>query len=162
MSETTSELLARLRDVQEPIPPEGVPLWLVLANVTLIGLILTLFLYRRHHRKFGWRKQLIAELQQARQQPPDKAIFIAAQLLRRLLLHRGSAVQTDSGTGWLHKLDEHFDTQWFTQGDGRVFGDNLYQAAVLSPVAISTLLDRIEVLIKALPARACEPGVEAQ
>lgn len=160
MSDTRSELLALLRDVREPIPPEGVPLWLILANIALVGLILTLLLYRRHNRRFSWRKQFIAELRQAHRQPPEKAIFTAAQLLRRLLLYRGTAVQTISGTSWLQQLDNHFQTQWFTQENGRVFGDSMYQPGVLSQAAIKSLLDDIEGLIRTLPASAEGVGLE--
>ena len=160
MSNTRSDLLAQLRDVREPLPPEGVPLWLILANVAVIGLILTLLLYRRHNRRFGWRKRIIEELQQARLQPPEQAIFSAAQLLRRLLLYRGSTVQTCSGNSWLQQLDKHFQTQWFTQGDGRVFGNSIYQPGVLSQAATMTLFDDIEALIRTLPASASVAGAE--
>ncbi len=160
MSDTRSELLAQLRDIREPIPPEGVPLWLILANIALVGLILTVLLYRRHNRRFGWRKQFIAELRQAHRQPPEKAIFTAAQLLRRLLLYRGTAVQTSSGTSWLQQLDNHFQTQWFTQENGRVFGDSMYQPGVLSQAATKSLLDDIEGLIRTLPASAEDAGLE--
>ena len=162
MSDTRSDLLSQLRDVREPMPPEGVPLWLILANVAVIGLILTLLLYRRHNRRFGWRKRLIAELQQARRQSPEQAIFTTAQLLRRLLLYRGSTVQTCSGNSWLLLLDNHFQTRWFTQGNGRVFGDSLYQPAVLSQAATLSLLDEVEGLIKTLPATTIGTGAEVQ
>lgn len=158
MSDTRAELLAQLRDVREPVPPEGVPLWLILANIALVGLILMLLLYRRHNRRFGWRKQFIAELRQARSLPPEQAIFTTAQLLRRLLLYRGTAVQTCSGTSWLQQLDKHFQTQWFTQDNGRVFGDSMYQPGVLSQAATTSLLDDIERLIRTLPASAAGVG----
>lgn len=154
MSNEHAELLDRLRDIREPLPPEGAPLWLILANVAVVGLIMALLLYRRHQRRFGWRKRFLTELHQARQQSPTQALFTTAQLLRRLLLHRDSSVQTSSGDSWLQELDKHFQTQWFTQGNGRVFGDTLYQPCMLSHDASIALLDDIEALVRTLPATA--------
>lgn len=149
----TSTLLEQLRDVQQPLPPEGVPLWLIIANVSIAIFILALLWYRRQKKTGGWRKQLLKDLRRARQQPPTDAVNIAATLLRQLMLFRGHNIQTLSGDAWLHELDKQFDTQWFTQGQGHVFGDALYQSGVAESQNIPLVLSELESLIKSQPAQ---------
>ena len=151
MADTTT-LLEQLRDVQQPLPPEGVSLWLIEANIVIAGFILALLWYRRQKKKRGWRKQLIKDLRLARQKPPNEAISIAATLLRQLMLFRGHKIQTLSGDAWLQELDTQFETQWFTQGQGRAFGDALYQAGTTEKLNAPLVLKELEALIKSQSA----------
>lgn len=150
--DTTTALLEQLRDVQQPPPPEGVPLWLIAANVLALSLIVALLVYRRQYNANNWRKQLIKDLRMATQQPAHEALASAATILRQLMLFRGHSAQSISGEPWLHKLDTAFNTQWFTKGAGRAFGDALYQNNTTDNVPIESLFSELEVLIKTLPS----------
>lgn len=145
-------LLEQLRDVQEPLPPEGVPLWLIASNVALVCIIVALLLRRKHQRRNGWRTQLIRDLRHMRTLEPEKAITQAATTLRQLTLSRGHQVHSLSGDDWLEALDQHFGTTWFSQDQGQLFGDALYQPASIDSHAIDAVFTKLEHLIKALPS----------
>ncbi|MFK8081430.1 MAG: DUF4381 domain-containing protein [Granulosicoccus sp.] len=150
MNDTTT-LLEQLRDVRQPLPPEGVSWWLIVANIGAAVLIMALLWYRRHQLRAGWRKQLINDLRLAREQPPQQAIGSAATLLRQLMLYRGQRVQSLSGERWLQELDRQFQTLWFTREQGRVFGDSLYQPDVTDKHTANLVLEKLETLISSLP-----------
>lgn len=147
-------LLEQLRDVRQPLPPEGVSLSLVIANVCAGGIIIALLWYRWRKNTHGWRKPLIKALRHSSSQTPKEALNSAAKLLRQLMLFRRQEVQTLSGTPWLQTLDEHFQTRWFTEGRGRVFGDTLYQPSTLDKPEVQRLLHELEALIRSLPAKS--------
>jgi len=150
--DATTTLLEQLRTVQQPPPPEGVPFWLIAANLLVLLLIVALLVYRRHHNTHNWRRQLLKELHLASRQPAHEALASAATLLRKLMLFRGYSVQSLSGEPWLIKLDSAFNTQWFSTGSGRVFGDALYQPGTAEKIHIDSLLSELKVLIKSLPS----------
>ncbi len=148
----TAELLAQLRDVREPLPPEGVSLWLIGANAAVLIFIIILLWHRKHQRTNAWKKQVLEHLHKAHNKPPQEAIGIAAAGLRKLMLLRGYRVETLSGTPWLQQLDTAFATHWFSKGDGRLFGEALYQPDIASYKDTSKVINELEKLIATLPA----------
>ena len=152
MSDTAS-LLESLRDVREPLPPEGVPLWLLLANFLALTIVVILLWHLRKKHRYGWRKQLLDDLRKAQKQPPEQAIVSAATVLRQLSLARGHPVQTVHGEPWLHHLDHQFNTQWFTQEEGRLLGDALYRPETADNITVTVVLKELEKLIISLPAQ---------
>lgn len=151
-----AELLAQLRDVREPLPPEGVSLWLIGANAAALCLIILLLWHRQHQRKYAWRKQVLEQLRQAHNKPPQESIGIAASALRKLMIYRGYRVETLSGKPWLQQLDDAFDTHWFSSGNGRLFGDALYQPAIANHQNTDNIIKELETLIAALPANTSD------
>jgi len=146
-----SELLAQLRGVQEPLPPDGVSLWLLTANTALLVLIIALAFLHRNASRQQWRRGLLRDLNKAKQLPPAPAVASAATMLRQLVLAHGHRAGKLTGEPWLQKLDEFFETYWFTQEQGRVFGDILYQPLKLDTKERDELLDTVSALIKRLP-----------
>lgn len=149
----SATLLEQLRDVQEPLPPEGVPFWLIAANIAVACLIVSLLIRREHQKRNLWRTQLIKDLRHMRKLEPEKAISQAATTLRQLTLSRGHKVHSLSGDDWLEALDQHFDTTWFSQDQGQLFGDALYQSASIDNHELDTVFAMLERLIKTLPSR---------
>ena len=155
MSDTAS-LLESLRDVREPLPPQGASLWMIGANLLAITIVILLLWHLRKRRRFGWRKQLINDLRKARQQPPEEAIMTAATILRQLSLARGENVQSVHGEPWLQHLDDKFDTDWFTLGNGRLLGDALYRPVTADNTSVDTMLEELADLIKAQPYQSAK------
>ena len=73
----------------------------------------------------------------------------AATALRQLSLARGETVQSVHGEPWLQHLDNQFNTDWFTQGNGRLLGDALYRPNTADSKRVSTMLEQLENLIQA-------------
>jgi len=78
-------------------------------------------------------------------------LFELASLLRQLMRHRqGEAINTLDGSRWLSALDHEFDTQWFSQGRGQVFGNSLYQSSSISQSDLKQLCKELKDEIKRL------------
>lgn len=148
----TEQILSQLRDVQLPPAPEGVSLWLILANL-LILLAIVLGLYRRRRRTHEqWRRDALFRIRQARNMATAPAILTLAKLLRQILLYRHGHVSNDT-QAWLMDLDKEFATDWFTQSTGQIFGNALYKPPQLTDEALQTLCTQLERLIRKLPTR---------
>jgi len=148
----TEQILSQLREVQLPPAPEGASIGLMSANLILLLLILCGVFYRRHRRQNQWRRDALFRVQQARIETPPVAVLRLAKLLRQILMHRHHDIPGNAQS-WLDELDAAFGTDWFTQAQGRLFGAALYQPQQPSGEELQALCDRIEQLIKKLPAR---------
>lgn len=145
-------LLDGLRDVIEPSEPAGLSLWLVFANVTVLVVIILLWVGSRRRRRYRWRKSALATIETARTQQPAQALLILAKLVRKIMLHRNQDVGDSSGDSWLQELDRTFATDWFTQDDGRIFGEALYTPLQLSTEQRDRWCQTLTKLIRRLPA----------
>lgn len=148
----TEQLLAQLRDIHEPAVPESVSLWLIIANVALLILIVSVLIRRRQRTREQWRKEALQHIESAQDQAYESGVLSLAKLLRQLMRYRGHDIRSDRQT-WLAELDAAFETDWFSKGQGQVFGDALYQARTSSSVPLPVLCKHLERLVKSLPAR---------
>lgn len=156
----TEQILAQLRDVQLPTAPEGVSVWLMIATLAMLLLILP-GLYRRVHRtREQWRRDALFEIRRARSMDPAAATLALAKLLRQIRLYRDRDVADDS-RHTLNDLDTLFSTHWFTQAEGQIFGNALYQPHQLSEAELQALCKTLEQLIRKLPAMPSAPPVPA-
>jgi hypothetical protein len=82
------------------------------------------WLMRRH----ALRRSALNDLAAARRLPPNERIAAQAAILRRVVAALdGSAAGRQRESLWLARLDLIFSTQFFSAGEGRAFGDALYQ-----------------------------------
>jgi len=79
--------------------------------------------------KNSWVKQAIGELDDIQQGEESRAAQRTAELLKRVVIthDKGKEVKHLSGEDWIHYLDSFFSTRFFTEGDGRIFGFDLYR-----------------------------------
>jgi len=146
------QLLSRLRDIQEPAAPEGVSVLLIAANMLLLIVILaTLFLRWRRNRE-RWRREALNCVSIARNLEPQAGLLSLAKLLRQLMHYRHGFLSELDGQAWLTQLDQEFDTQWFSQDSGRIFGEALYTNLAAESIKLDLLCDSISALVKSLPA----------
>jgi hypothetical protein len=145
-------LLDGLRDVIEPTEPAGLSLWLVFANVAVLVAIIVLWVGSRHRRRYQWRKSALDTIDAARTQQPEQALLRLAKLIRKIVLHRNPAVSESSGDAWLQELDNTFATDWFTQDDGRIFGEALYAPLQPSAEQRDRWCKTLAKLVRRLPA----------
>lgn len=149
----TTELLNRLRDIQEPVAPQGTSLILLAANAMLLLAIVTFLLWRTYRRRNAWRRQALYQLKQAQATTPENSLLQIAKLLRQIHLHRKPGEPQISGIPYLQQLDTLFNTDWFTKGHGRYFGDALYQPDIVNEIDMQQLYQQLHKLIRALPAK---------
>jgi len=127
----TEALLAQLHDIQEPIPPTGLPnsFWLITTLATAVLVLVVFILFRRIKRPASLTpvQQQVAIAQQ--EDSASGRLRLARLLRQQLLLNdRDNHSRHTTGDEWLNQLDTHFNTTWFSTGDGRQFGNDLYTA----------------------------------
>jgi len=151
---STSELLATLKDIQEPLPPEATLPWLILANIGIALCILGLLVYRWWRARRAWRVEALANIKASRTLESHDAMSSMATTLRRVLLRSdGQQINSLSGKAWLERLDQRFDTKWFTEAEGVAFGQALYAPCQLSDSELNALRDQLTTFIQALDNR---------
>lgn len=124
----TADPLSQLRDIHVPPPPAVEPVWdLYLAGLlALVAIALLLFALIR--RKRHWRKEALEALSSIDTHEPTKARSELAGVLRRVAIQVSDQTVKDlSGENYLRQLDAVFNTSYFGDGPGRVFGNALYQ-----------------------------------
>ena len=150
----TSTLLATLADVQVPAPPAQGASLLLLLNTSLLLTVLVALWWRWHRHRTCWRREAIAALHQARHQETEESLLTAASVLRQVACYRlGDEVSELHGEGWLQTLDACFDTHWFTEAQGRVFGASLYAPKPLASRDLNSLINTLERMLRRLPSR---------
>lgn len=153
MSKTES-LLSALRDIQEPVAPESLSLWLIAANIVLIVILAMFYFLRKNRLQERWRRESRREIQRAKNTKPQQGIVLLAKLLRKIAIHRNNNPRDLQGDAWLNELNTLFSTRWFTEDEGRVFGTALYQKTVLSPTDLNSASNKILQLVNDLPVKA--------
>lgn len=124
------ELLNQLRDIQEPVAPQGTSLWLISLCIALACLLITFLWFQRNRSHFAFRREAFIRIDAVANQNDSlhtRSMFDLATLLRQLMRHRvGNRVNALDNTAWLAALDAEFSSVWFTKGRGQVFGSALY------------------------------------
>ncbi|WP_158810067.1 DUF4381 domain-containing protein [Beijerinckia sp. L45] len=126
MAEIVSTLDS-LRPLREPPAPESLAPYLVMIVVGIVLAVLIVWLARmiRANRQ-RVRRAAAAELVLSRALPPPERLAAQAVLLRRLVRTTAAEEPREHGAPWLARLDQTFATSFFSQGDGRAYGDALY------------------------------------
>lgn len=120
-----------LRDIHLPEPPPGLPDWLLIfitAAAAASAVLLVVSLFGRGSPAI---RATLAQLDRIDTRDNGAAIAHMATLLRRYALARlkgppASEAARLTGDAWLARLDQLTRSRFFTQGDGRVFGEALY------------------------------------
>ena len=125
-TQDTAALLAQLRDIHLPPAPAEPSVWPSVAAILLFASALILFLLKKHRRKASWSDEAIKELNNIQNMQPDCAVHRTAALLKRIVLTHDPSVRHQTGEQWLRSLDHFFSTDYFSRGNGRLFGHALY------------------------------------
>lgn len=125
----TTELLAGLKGIHLPPPPAAPDLWPVALSIIVCGFALLFFIIRYYRQQNSWHHHALSTLSKLQQQAPADALHQTASLLKRATLTEKSNITTKhlNGQPWLQYLDNFFNTNYFTSGDGQVFGERLYK-----------------------------------
>lgn len=151
-----TELLLQLRDIHQPPAPtdsSGVFLALMILGTILLLLLLAGIMY--------WRRQALkrsvrAEIRQVKtlETNTNNALHQLAVILRRTMHHiHGDTINQLDNERWLQKLDSTFNTRFFTQGQGSVFGHTLYQPRQADSVDTAQLCNELDMLLKKISLR---------
>ena len=133
---TYQELLLTLKDISPPEEPD----WWLLAPGYLVMLLLVIFVIaafwlwltrRRVYRMFSAARLELEQIKSgyAHHQDSQRLARELALWLKQVALQAYPDRQLESATGnsWLRVLDNCLGDSSFTRGDGRIFGDAIYQ-----------------------------------
>ncbi len=139
-------LLAQVRDIQEPLAPDPGWPWLLAAVVFGLGLLFVIWKIRPRRTESIANAQINA----ARTEAPAQALTRLARLLRSKVIETGKGDSQAQGDAWLAVLNARFNTSFFTEDSGRVFGENLYKESA-TQINTEHLCDQLENLINNKP-----------
>lgn len=141
----TAELLAELKDIHLPPAPDTPETWPMIVSVVVCTLFIVAWLWRRHRNTHHWHTQALQPLKQLRQLPANVAAPETARLLKRIALTHDNHRQVRQlhGDSWLRYLDRFFNTDFFSRGNGRVFGNALYQPDIQIDAGVYDELQRL-------------------
>ena len=128
MADNVSRVLEMMHPMREPAQPAGLaPFLVTLAIGAGAGVVLFVLIIQARRRRSLVRRAAVAELARTRALVPPERLAAQASLLRRLVRRlAGESAARTQGALWLESLDRVFATRFFTEGQGRAFGDALY------------------------------------
>ena len=146
----TTELLAQLKGIHLPEAPVAPNLWPMILSLIICAVAALVFARRHLRGKQTWHHSALDTLDGIQKQEninSNDSLHQTAVLLKRIALTEGGreSVQRLNGEPWLNYLDTFFATEFFSAGDGRVFGEALYKAEALEK---ETVLSDLKQLIK--------------
>ena len=147
-----AKLMEMMHPMREPPLPDSIaPALVLLIAGSVVAILLVGLGWRLAGPSEGLRASAIAALAFSRHLRPAERLAAQAALLRRLVRALGGdGAARQHGQAWLESLDRCFHTDFFSTGQGRAFGNDLYARSASPDVdAIdSTLMG----LIRRLPA----------
>ncbi len=146
-NQDTAQLLAQLKDIHLPEAPVAPSLWPLYVFIVLLFLALGVYALRRSRSSTNWQREALDNLADIQQRSPQTALQQTAILLKRIAITHDNhpSVKRLSGDRWLQYLDQFYRTDFFSKGEGQVFGDALYRS---STSANNTLYKGLKRLIK--------------
>lgn len=137
-AQTKSELLAQLKGNHLPDPPDAPELWPVYLSFTICLLVISAFLIRTIKTTRRRNRHALNHLNAIKKASGDDSMQQLAALLKRIVLTEkpDQALRQIHGEPWLEYLDDFFHTNFFSAGEGRAFGDAIYQSQQLPSEAL--------------------------
>jgi len=150
-TQNSAELLAQLRGIQMPEAPAEPAVWPVILSIGILVLLFTVFVFNRTRRPITWAKQAKQELNTIESNESNdennNALGQTALLLKRIVIthDKSNEVKRLSGDRWLMYLDSFFETRYFSEGNGQLFGSAQYQQAHQMP---PEMFNELKILIQ--------------
>ena len=152
-----TKLVQSLHDIAEyPVSTTTSPVWPWWQDGWLgVGIMaLGLCIFATHYWQNRWRRRILQQLQSIDDSHPKESLYVLATLLRQWVAERSPQTVQTSGTSWLQQLDDSLETDWFSQGQGQVFGDALYRPEPLTAPQLSAIRRQLQRLFQALPSKS--------
>ena len=142
-----AEIIERLRDIHPPSMQSFYALILmsVLGCASAIFFFKLLFYFNASY--YPLRHAALINLKKSRLMAPPERLATQSRLLRDLVYSIDAKLSFLHGDLWLEQLDRVFMTHYFTDGLGRIYGEDLYQKA--DHIAVDVLDRELEKILGA-------------
>lgn len=144
-----ANLVAKLRDLHPP-QSDGVTEMIAMALLGAISAVgIAIYFHNRRQKTQTSLGKAIERLEGARDHAAADRLALQARVLREVAATIDPAAGFLHGEVWLSRLDAIFHTSFFSQGHGRIFGDELYKSPSIAIVddldtELSLLLARLK------------------
>ena len=143
-----ADTIAKLRDIHLP-PAQGITTTII---ITILGCMGAIILFKSiiyfSFYTYPIRRTALDSLKNSRILNPSDRLAAQSRLLRVVARSIDENLSFQTEAEWLEKLDNIFATKFFTNGQGRVYGQSLYQKANHPPV--DNLDQELENLLSAI------------
>ena len=138
-------LLGKLRDIHPPLTDSLTVLVAMSLLGGFCGILIAMLTRMGRPKKKSIYLQSLERLIRSRQYPAPERIAIQAGILREIAASLDPGAGFLRGDEWLSKLDLLFQTNFFTSGNGRIFGDELYKP--VSTFTANSLDDELSLIL---------------
>lgn len=129
-----ADTIAKLRDIHLP-QAQGITTTII---ISLLGCISAIILFKSliyfSFYSYPIRRAALNSLRNSRKLNPSDRLAEQSRLLRGVAQSIDEKLSFQKGDEWLEQLDRIFATNFFTTGQGRVYGQLLYQKTNHPPV----------------------------
>ena len=140
--------ISKLRDIHMPSDFESVTPIII----SMLGCICALIIFRSiiyYNSLYPVRIKALKSLKDSRVLIPNERLIAQSRLLREVAQSVDKETSFLYGEAWLEQLDRIFKTNFFSKGEGKIFGTELYQKDI--DLNIAPLDSALENLLMALP-----------
>lgn len=143
-----ASLVSKLRDIHPPLS-DGMTLLITMTVLGgIFGVAFVVLSSNYMHKNQSIYAKTLKLLGQSRNFSPADRLAIQARVLREFAVTLDPSAALLRGEAWLSRLDTILRTNYFTQGPGRVFGEDLYKTVTCSTV--DTIDSELGLLLKRL------------
>lgn len=138
-------LVGKLRDIHPPLSDSLTVLTAMTLFGGFCGIAIAVSIRFGRSKKKSIYVQSLERLIQSRQYPAKERIAIQAGILREIAMSLDPGAGFLRGEEWLSRLDSILQTNFFTRGPGRVFGEELYRP--FTPTTANTLDQELSLIL---------------
>lgn len=146
-----TDLVERMRDIHYPPFKQDLYILLFAGAGIACAISITMAIIYYSKGRVSSISGALQSLDAARPLPSDERIVAYAHIIRTLVASLDGKDLSLTGEEWLNKLDRTFKTDFFSSGNGRIFGDNLYRREEY--ILPDQLDDDLKILIQELGER---------
>lgn len=122
-----SDLVAKMRDIHHPQLGEDLYILLSAGAGIVCALLIAKAVFHYSKKRRSPISVALRALNAAETLPTNDKIIAYTHIIRELVYSFDRYAPSLTGQQWLVELDRTFKTDFFTSGDGRIFGDSLYR-----------------------------------
>ena len=142
-----AEIITKLRDIHLPVEQSLINTVISSILGSICAIILFKSIIHFNSSLYPIRDAALKSLENSRLLNSNERLAAQSRLLRVVAQSIDAKLSFQKGDAWLAQLDSIFATNFFTHGQGKIFGESLYQKTNLLP--LDNLDRELEILLLA-------------
>lgn len=122
-----ASLIGKLHDIHPP-PSDGFSEIIIMSLLgAIVAAACVIYYYNKYYIQRNRFRKAFEIIQSSRDHAAADRLAMQARALREVAASTDPGAQFLQGEDWLSRLDTILHTSFFTQGHGRIFGEELYK-----------------------------------